>query len=197
MSLGKQAKILTDAQQQTVLDNLQGRRNGERDTIMFLLSVDAGLRAKEIASVTWEMITDAEGNLADEIRLENKATKGESGGVVYMSKRLYEELAQFAVWQQEVQRRGMMGTIIKAEKSGKQMSAQVVVNWFYTLYKRLGYEGCSSHSGRRTAITRWSRKISSVGGSMRDVQALARHSSLQMTQSYIETSADAMKKVVG
>ena len=178
MSLGKQAKILTDAQQQTVLDNLQGRRNGERDTIMFLLSVDAGLRAKEIASVTWEMITDAEGNLTDEIRLENKATKGESGGVVYMSKRLYEELAQFAVWQQEVQRRGMMGTIIKAEKSGKQMSAQVVVNWFYTLYKRLGYEGCSSHSGRRTAITKWSRKISSVGGSMRDVQALARHSSL-------------------
>jgi integrase len=197
MSLGKQAKILTDAQQQAVLAYLRGRRNGERDTIMFLLSVDAGLRAKEIASVTWEMITDAEGNLTDEIRLENKATKGESGGVVYMSKRLDEELAQFAVWQQEFQRRGTTGTIIKAEKSGKQMSAQVVVNWFYTLYKRLGYEGCSSHSGRRTAITRWSRKISSVGGSMRDVQALARHSSLQMTQSYIETSADAMKKVVG
>ena len=83
MSLGKQAKILTDAQQQTVLDNLQGRRNGERDTIMFLLSVDAGLRAKEIASVTWEMITDAEGNITDEIRLQDKATKGESGGVVY------------------------------------------------------------------------------------------------------------------
>ena len=197
MSLGKQAKILTDAQQQAVLAYLRGRRNGERDTIMFLLSVDAGLRAKEIASVTWEMITDAEGNLTDEIRLENKATKGESGGVVYMSKRLYEELAQFAVWQQEFQRRGTTGTIIKAEKSGKQMSAQVVVNWFYTLYKRLGYEGCSSHSGRRTAITKWSRKISSVGGSMRDVQALARHSSLQMTQSYIETNADAMKKVVG
>jgi integrase/recombinase XerD len=51
--------------------------------------------------------------------------------------------------------------------------------------------------GRRTAITRWARKISSVGGSMRDVQALARHSSLALTQRYIEVSEDAMRKVVG
>ena len=77
------------------------------------------------------------------------------------------------------------------------MSAQSVTNWFFNLYKKLGYEGCSSHSGRRTAITRWSRKISSVGGSLRDVQSLARHSSLQMTQRYIEVSEDAMRKVVG
>ena len=39
--------------------------------------------------------------------------------------------------------------------------------------------------------------ISQVGGSMRDVQALARHSSLQQTQKYIEISPDAMKRVVG
>jgi integrase/recombinase XerD len=77
------------------------------------------------------------------------------------------------------------------------MSAQVVVNWFYTLYKRLGFVGCSSHSGRRTAITKWSRKISSVGGSLRDVQSLARHQSLQQTQKYMEISEDAKKKVVG
>ena len=36
-----------------------------------------------------------------------------------------------------------------------------------------------------------------VGGSLLDVQSLARHSSLQMTQRYIEVSEDAMKKVVG
>ena len=77
------------------------------------------------------------------------------------------------------------------------MSAQVVTNWFFILYQKLGFDGCSSHSGRRTAITRWARKISSVGGSLRDVQALARHSSLQMTQRYIEVSEDACRLVVG
>jgi integrase/recombinase XerD len=51
----------------------------------------------------------------------------------------------------------MTGTIIKSERRGS-MSAQSDKNWFFSLYKRLGYEGCSSHSGRRTAITRWSKK---------------------------------------
>ena len=191
MALGKQAKTLTEAQEKAVLGFLADGRQAQRNRVMFLLSVDAGLRSKEIASVTWEMVTDASGALTDEIRLQDKASKGKSGGVVFISKRLGAELAAFAHGQTE-----MTGTIIKSERKGS-MSAQSVTNWFFSLYKRLGYEGCSSHSGRRTAITRWSRKISSVGGSLRDVQSLARHSSLQMTQRYIEVSADAMKKVVG
>ena len=191
MALGKQAKTLTEAQEKAVLGFLADGRQAQRNRVMFLLSVDAGLRSKEIASVTWEMVTDASGALTDEIRLEDKASKGKSGGVVFISKRLGAELAAFAHGQTE-----MTGTIIKSERKGS-MSAQSVTNWFFSLYKRLGYEGCSSHSGRCTAITRWSRKISSVGGSLRDVQSLARHSSLQMTQRYIEVSADAMKKVVG
>jgi integrase len=56
--------------------------------------------------------------------------------------------------------------------------------------------GCSSHSGRRTFITNAARKISSVGGSLRDVQALAGHSSLAVTQRYIDGSEDARAKVV-
>jgi integrase len=165
MSLGKQAKILTEAQEKSVLGFLADGRQAQRNIVMFLLSVD-------------------------EIRLQDKASKGKSGGVVFISKRLGEALAAFAETQKT------SGSIIKSERGGS-MSAQSVTNWFFNLYKKLGYEGCSSHSGRRTAITRWSRKISSVGGSLRDVQSLARHSSLQMTQRYIEVSEDAMRKVVG
>jgi integrase len=72
-----------------------------------------------------------------------------------------------------------------------------MTNWFWLLYKDLGFEGCSSHSGRRSAITRWERNITAAGGSLRDVQQLAQHSSLQMTQKYIEVSEGAMKRVVG
>ena len=85
---------------------------------------------------------------------------------------------------------------IKSQR-GSPLSAQVVTNWFFNLYRELGYEGCSSHSGRRTAITTWARRISSVGGSLRDVQAMARHSSIAMTQRYIEVSEDACRRVVG
>ena len=138
------------------------------------------------------MITDAGGALTDQIRLQDIAAKGKSGGVVFVSKRLAKALQALGETQKK-----LTGTVIKSERGGGALSAQSVTNWFFNLYQRLGYEGCSSHSGRRTAITRWSRKISSVGGSLRDVQALARHSSLGMTQRYIEVSADAMRKVVG
>lgn len=60
----------------------------------------------------------------------------------------------------------------------------------------LGFEGCSSHSGRRTFITMSARNIGRFGGSLRDVQALARHSSLAMTQRYIEIDSRAMQLVV-
>jgi hypothetical protein len=44
---------------------------------------------------------------------------------------------------------------------------------FAKWFRALGYHGCSSHSGRRTFITNAARKISTVGGSLRDIQVLA------------------------
>ena len=88
MSLTKQAKTLSENQQRAVLSYIQTKAQAERNTLMFLLSFDAALRSKEIAHLTWEMVTDAQGNLTDEIRLQDKASKGKSGGVIPMSKRL-------------------------------------------------------------------------------------------------------------
>jgi integrase/recombinase XerD len=53
---------------------------------------------------------------------------------------------------------------------------------FQRWYGDLGFVGCSSHSGRRTLITNVARKISTVGGSLKDVQQLAGHANLQTTQ---------------
>src|SRR5467141_3770224 len=80
MALGKQAKILTDKQVRAILAELDTRRYPRRDRVMFLLSIKAGMRAKEIASVTWAMVTDAEGEIGDVIALQNRASKGKRGG---------------------------------------------------------------------------------------------------------------------
>ena len=56
--------------------------------------------------------------------------------------------------------------------------------------------GCSSHSGRRTFITRTARRVSQVGGSLRDVQELAGPTSLAMTQRDIEGDTEAKRKLV-
>jgi integrase/recombinase XerD len=85
--------------------------------------------------------------------------------------------------------------VIHSERD-RGLSAGAVAVWFHRLFTGLGMVGCSSHSGRRTFITRAARKISEAGGSLRDVQMLAGHANLSMTARYIEHDADAQKKVV-
>lgn len=193
MSLTKQAKVLSAAQQQALLSYVLTTRNAERNRVICLLSLKAGLRAKEIAHLTWSMITDAEGNLGSAIFLENRAAKGaRGGGVVPLNRDLKAALDALKLRSNIV---SISDRVVKSERGGSG-SSQIVINMFQAWYRALGFEGCSSHSGRRTFITNAARKIGSVGGSMRDVQALARHRSLNMTMRYIDTDADAMRKVV-
>jgi integrase len=192
MGLGKQAKTLTTAQQNAVLAYLSTTRHPLRNKVIFLLSIRAGLRAKEIASLTVGMTTNATGEL-DKIALQNIASKGKSGGrVIPLNKELKEALEKLLSAYGEVQ---PTDRVIQSERS-KSVSSQTIVNMFGGWYKELGFDGCSSHSGRRTFITNGARKIGQVGGSLRDIQFLAGHSSLQTTQRYIETNSESHKKIV-
>src|SRR6185437_10347933 len=185
--LGKQAKSLSPQQIKAVLLHLEQTRNPVRNRLIFLLSIKAGLRAKEIAELTWRMVTDAQSEVTREIRLENKASKGRSGGVIALNSELYDALVE---WRKQCWVLQGSGRVIITERS-KATKSVVIVNLFRSWYRTLGFDGCSSHSGRRTFITNAARKISLVGGSLRDVQMLARHTSLSMTQRYIEADVDA------
>jgi integrase len=65
-----------------------------------------------------------------------------------------------------------------------------------TIFREIGLEGASSHSGRRTFVTAAAKKIVEAGGSLRDVQELAGHTSLATTQRYIQGDAAAKRKVI-
>lgn len=200
MPQGKQAKVLTDAQIKTTLQYLSTTRNSIRDRAMFLLSVKSGLRAKEIASVTWQMVTDAEGQVGDAIHLQDIASKGNGGRTIPLNKEVKAalvELMEFASAQR--QERGYqfdLSTNVNTSERGERMSANTVAHWFKRLYQNLGFDGCSSHSGRRTAITRWAKNTSKVGGSLRDVQELAGHASLATTQRYIQAESETKRKLI-
>ena len=53
------------------------------------------------------------------------------------------------------------------------MTPVSIVNWFANAYRAIGLQGCSSHSGRRTFITRAARLVHNAGASLRDVQLMA------------------------
>lgn len=188
--LGRQAKILSDMQIKAVLGALDGSRNGLRNKVMFLLSLNS-LRAKEIASLELSMITDAEGNLNDQIALEDKASKGRSGRVVFMSPALREALSKYLE-----QRKASTSKYVVITERSEKFSAHAVVVFFARLYRKLGFVGLSSHSGRRSFCTRAARKIVVAGGSLKDVQALMGHRHLSTTQRYIEQDIAAQRKIV-
>ena len=193
MALGKQAKIVSDKQVRAVLAELDARRYPLRDRAMFLFSIKAGLRAKEVGSVTWAMVTDSEGEIADVIALENRAAKGKSGRVIPMHPDLKVALMTLQRERGEKVRPDL--PVIHSERD-RGLSPAAIAVWFHRLYAGLGMVGCSSHSGRRTFITRAARKIGEVGGSLRDVQQLAGHANLGTTARYIESDTDAQRKVV-
>jgi integrase/recombinase XerC len=188
MGLGEQAKVLTETQIDRVLAEVAA---SERETAMVLLSVRAGLRAKEIANLTRTMLCDVEGRIGDDVRLENAASKGRSGRPVPICKQLRKALVEL-----HDEAKPNIGGRVIVNSNGRAMTANSVTVWFHRLYNGLGFHGASSHSGRRTAITRWARQIVSCGGSLKEVQELAGHSSLSVTQRYIDSSADAKRKVV-
>ena len=161
--------------------------------MIFLLSVNAGLRAKEIASLTWAMVTDAEGALTDVISLTDIASKGRGGRVIPVNKELRVALLALKAKADQASRPSPF--VVTTERASRT-SSFAIVNKFGAWYRALGFSGASSHSGRRTAITNWARKISTVGGSLRNVQMLAGHSALSTTQRYLEGAEEARRRVV-
>ena len=77
---GKQAKIVSPTQERAILGYLVTTRYPVRDRVMFLLSMKACLRAKEMASLTWAMVTNAQGQVAEVLHMPNRASKGKTGG---------------------------------------------------------------------------------------------------------------------
>lgn len=162
MPHGKQAKMLTPKQEAAVVTYLQTRRYPTRDRVMFLLSIKAGLRAKEIACLTWSMVTDAAGQITDAIALPNKASKGHRGGRM-IPLNLTLRTALVDLYQRQGDAVHPERPVVASERGGP-LTASSVTKWFFHLYRDVGMIGCSSHSGRRTFITRAARKVSEVGG---------------------------------
>jgi integrase len=187
--LGKQAKILAPADVAGLLTFAECTRNPVRNRVIVLLSAKAGMRAGEIASLTWDMVVNAAGQINNVIELRDHAAKKGSGRLIPIHSDLAEALS---AWRQVA---AEPGHVIRSERGGP-MAPLSIVTWFAIAYRMMGLDGCSSHSGRRTFITRAARLVHHAGGSMRDVQLLAGHRSIQTTQRYIDGDSDAQRKLV-
>ena len=186
---GKQAKILTDEQILRLLSFVSTQRHPLRNRVIALLSIRAGLRAGEIAKLDWSMVLDPSGAIAPVIELRDHAAKKGSGRLIPVHPDLRDALGR---WREAS---GNMGPVVRSERGGA-MTPVSICNFFAIAYRAIGLVGCSSHSGRRTFITRAARLVHKAGGSLRDVQLLAGHRSIAVTQGYIDGDSDAQRRLV-
>ena len=196
---GKQAKILSTTEVNQLLHFARRTRNPLRNRVIVLLSAKAGLRAGEIAALTWDMVLDPQSQIGSVIELRDSAAKKGSGRLIPIHPDLAKALA---AWRKASGRKSSGSKasadstyVVRSERGG-QMTPLSVVVWFNRAFHKVGLKGCSSHSGRRTFITRAARLVHRAGGSLRDVQLLAGHRSIQTTQRYIDGDSDAQRRLV-
>ncbi|MEY5027970.1 MAG: hypothetical protein RLZ63_285 [Pseudomonadota bacterium] len=180
-----QAKTLTPAEVEHVLQYVAQHSYGLRNRVMFLTGLWSGMRVGEIASLTVGDIMNGDKTIKAEVRLSAEQTKGRQPRTVFLPQKLRDELAGYMALRTTAQPHHPV--FITAGR--RAFSANVMAQHFYHLFKRAGIAGASSHSMRRTFIT----TLATKGIGVRVLASLAGHRSIAVTQRYIDVN-DEMKR---
>ena len=185
------ARVLEHADVRRLIRHVRSHRHASRDHVVVLLSFKAGLRACEIAGLTWPMVLTPSGRVAQQLLVAGSIAKNGHARQLPVHRELEAALSRLHI----EQGRPRDGPVVRSER-GAHMRARSIVNWFAATYATLGLDGCSSHSGRRTFITRSARLLARSGGSLRDVQELAGHRQLTTTERYIQGDRAAQRRLI-
>ncbi|MDO7622167.1 MAG: site-specific integrase [Loktanella sp.] len=184
----RQAQTLNEAQLRRVIQYCRSRRHPVRDETIILTSFYAGLRAKEIAALTVGNVFDEEGNVRSQFILSAAQSKGGQTRTVYLNQRFRKALLEYSAC---IRITDPQRPLFESQKGG-HFSANTMCQLFLDIYKAVGLKDASSHSGRRTYITRLANK----GVGVRLLAELAGHSHISTTQRYIDVNADQLSSAV-
>ena len=183
-----QAATLNDAQIKRALRFCQTRKHTVRDCTILLFSLYTGLRAKELAALSIGDVYDAEGKPRTQFTLAAAQTKGGRTRTVFVNRQLTQQLAVYA----QLRCTTDAAAALFPSQKGGHFSANTMCQLFLNIYKQCGLSDASSHSGRRTFITRLANK----GIGVRVLAALAGHSSITVTQRYIDVNDEQLANAV-
>ena len=184
----RQAQTLNEAQLRRVIKYTRSRRHPVRDETIILTSFYAGLRAKEIAALTVGNVFDEEGNVRSQFILSAAQSKGGQTRTVYLNQRFRKALLEYSAC---IRITDPQRPLFESQKGG-HFSANTMCQLFLDIYKAVGLKDASSHSGRRTYITRLANK----GVGVRLLAELAGHSHISTTQRYIDVNSEQLSEAV-
>jgi integrase/recombinase XerD len=188
--MAKQAKVLNSTEIRKVLDYCATRKHSLRNRALVLTMFNTGMRVSEVASLRIKDIVDNEGNIKNEIRLLAENTKTNEARTVFVNEKLRKELQQYAKIYANANTNNKFFYSQKRDSDG--FTANTLTQHFHYLYKRVGLDGASSHSSRRTFITTLANK----GIGVRVIMGLSGHKALSSVQCYIDCNSELMRNAV-
>ncbi len=183
-----QAKILNSQELRRVLDYVATRKHSARNRAMLLLTHFAGMRVAEVASLRLCDVLNDSGSIKEEVRLKPDQTKGKYARTVYLNLRMQKELSQYVKY---IKTSDLQKPLFYTQKR-ESFSPNTLAQYFLFLYRNVGIEGASSHSGRRSFLTHLANK----GTSIHILKSLAGHRNISTTAAYLYSSPDQLKAAV-
>lgn len=184
-----QARVLTQQDLHKLLAHCATTRNAARNRCIVLLQHYAALRISEVAALKLHNVLHANGTLKDELRFTAAQVKEGRAACVQISPKLRAELQEFLG---TISTKEHSAALIASGRTGTHFNVNALTQVVNALYKNAGIAGGSSHSGRRTAITR----LANMNVPVRQLQAFARHANIATTQRYIDVNDEQLRAVV-
>lgn len=180
------AKVLNDSEFKRLLIMAKSGQFALRNVALLYCSFGLGLRAKEMASLKISNITDIDYKLLDESCLKRHMTKGEKQRNAYLThKKVCDALNEYL---KSIQHLDRNKPLFQTQRKSR-FTPNALQKWFKSLYDKAGIVGASSHSGRRTFITR----LIEQGADIKAVSRLAGHASIVTTAIYVEDNPDRLR----
>jgi integrase/recombinase XerD len=178
----KQAKVLNDQDIKIIKAVINDSRYSVRTTTMFLLALNCGLRAKEIASIKVKDVLNADHKIKENCVLSKEQTKMGQANRIFFNHSVQKQLK--AYFDEHSYLKEKSDSPLFITKNGKGFSAQTVINKFSDIFKKANMDGASSHSMRRTFATQLNENATSVF----TIQKLMRHKNIATTQLYVNVT---------
>jgi integrase/recombinase XerD len=187
-----QAKVLDDKEIKQVLKVVEVGNHSRRNTAIVILSNYLGLRSKELAALKISDVTD-HNNIKKVLRLVAAYTKGAKHRDVSLeNKAVIKALQDYLAERRDNNGMFSLDSPLFKSQKGSNFSPNAMVRVLGAIYKNAGFNDASSHTGRRSLIT----KLAYNGIDLNSIRQIAGHSSIATTQRYINDNPHTIAEIL-
>lgn len=187
------ARAISDKELGIVIAVAEKSQNAKRNIALLIVSHYLGLRAKEMAALKIKDVYDGK-ELCRTLRLVSAYTKGGVHRDMSLEhKQVISALTDYIAYRKQCDQRDIRPSdpLFRSTQRG-HFSPNAMSRLFIQLYSNAGLDHASSHTGRRSLITR----LSESGVDIYSISKIAGHQNISTTAGYIQDNPNRLRKIL-